>query len=193
MTRSCFAFARALASARAGAFASAPVVIATLLAGCASAPTTPPARPEVPAALRPAAGETLFLEALATGVQIYECTTKPDEAATYVWIFRSPEASLADAAGKRLGKHYAGPTWESLHGSTVVGEVKARDPGPDKQAIPWLLLTAKSTTGSGEFAQTKSIQRVQTVGGAAPSQPCSVANATQLARVPYKATYYFYR
>jgi hypothetical protein len=98
-----------------------------------------------------------------------------------------------DAAGKRLGKHYAGPTWESLDGSTVVGEVKARDPGPDPQAIPWLLLTAKSTTGTGVFAQTKSIQRVQTAGGAAPSQPCSVANATQLARVPYTAKYYFYR
>jgi hypothetical protein len=33
----------------------------------------------------------------------------------------------------------------------------------------------------------------QTAGGAAPSQPCSVANATQLARVPYTARYYFYR
>jgi hypothetical protein len=188
MTRSRFTFA--------GPLASAPMLIAALLAGCASAPSTaptPPAPPEVPAALRPAAGETLFLEALATGVQIYECTTKPDDAATYVWIFRSPEASLADAAGKRLGKHYAGPTWESLDGSTVVGEVKGRDPGPDPQAIPWLLLTAKSTTGTGVFAQTKSIQRVQTAGGAAPSQPCSVANATQLARVPYTAKYYFYR
>jgi hypothetical protein len=150
MTRSRFTFA--------GPLASAPMLIAALLAGCASAPSTaptPPAPPEVPAALRPAAGETLFLEALATGVQIYECTTKPDDAATYVWIFRSPEASLADAAGKRLGKHYAGPTWESLDGSTVVGEVKARDPGPDPQAIPWLLLTAKLTTGTGVFAQTK--------------------------------------
>jgi len=171
-------------------FAITSVAIAALLAGCASTPLTPP---EVPEALRPAAGETLFLEALATGVQIYECTSKPDDGATYAWIFKSPEATLADAAGKPLGKHYAGPTWESLDGSTVVGEVKARDPGPDKQAIPWLLLSAQSTTGTGVFAQTKSIQRVQTVAGVAPSQPCSVANAAQVARVPYTAKYYFYR
>ena len=173
--------------------ASAPMAVAALLVGCASGPATPLVAPEVPAALRPATGETLFLEALATGVQIYECAPKPDDASTYVWIFKSPEASLADASGKPLGKHYAGPTWESLDGSTVVGEVKARDPGPDKQAIPWLLLSAKSTTGTGVFAQTKSIQRVQTVAGVAPSQPCSVANAAQLARVPYTAKYYFYR
>jgi len=169
------------------------VAILLAAAGCAGTPAPTPTPPNVPPALRPPAGQTLFLEALATGVQIYECAAKADAPATFEWAFRAPEASLADRAGRPLGKHYAGPTWESLDGSSAVGEVKARDPGPDTTAIPWLLLAAKATNGAGVFAQTKSVQRLQTVGGLAPSMPCGAANAKQVVRVPYTATYYFYR
>jgi hypothetical protein len=149
--------------------------------------------PDVPAQLRAPADQSVFIEALATGVQIYECAAKPDQPATFEWAFRAPEAALADRSGHSIGKHYAGPTWESVDGSTVVGEAKSRDPGPTQSAIPWLLLTSKSTTGAGIFSQANSIQRVQTVGGVAPSEACSALNAKQIARVPYTATYYFYR
>src|SRR6267142_5077695 len=155
-----------------------------------SGPAT--ALPDVPATLHPPAGQVVYLEALATGVQIYECVSKSDKPSTYEWAFRAPEAALADRSGRSLGKHYAGPTWESVDGSTVVGEVKARDPGPNPSAIPWLLLGAKTTTGGGTFGQAKSIQRVQTVGGVAPSGPCNATTAKQVARVPYTASYYFY-
>jgi hypothetical protein len=160
-----------------------------ILTGCAT--TQPIAPPDVPAALRPPAGQSLYVGALATGVQIYECSQKPDSA--YEWAFKAPEASLADRSGHALGKHYAGPTWESSDGSTVVGEVKAKDSGPTPSAIPWLLLTAKANTGSGTFAAAKSIQRVGTAGGLAPAEPCTGANLKQVVRVPYTATYYFYR
>ena len=160
-----------------------------ILAACATTQPLPPA--DVPAALRPPAGQSLYLEALATGVQIYECSQKPDSA--YEWVFKAPEASLADLSGHSLGKHYAGPTWESNDGSTVVGEVKAKAPGPKPSAIPWLLLTAKANTGSGILAEAKSIQRLATDGGLAPAEACTVANLNQVARVPYTATYYFYR
>jgi Protein of unknown function (DUF3455) len=159
--------------------------------GCVSGPTVVP--PDVPANLRPPAGQVAFLETLATGVQIYECAPKADQPSVYEWAFRAPEAALADRSGRSIGKHYAGPTWESADGSSVVGEVKARDPGPNASAIPWLLLGAKSTAGTGLFSATKTIQRVQTAGGVAPSEPCSASNAKQVARVPYTATYYFYR
>ena len=43
------------------------------------------------------------------------------------------------------------------------------------------------------LTQTASIQRVATAGGLAPTDACSAANANQFARVPYTATYYFYR
>jgi hypothetical protein len=160
----------------------------TLLAaaGCATAQ-------QIPQTLQAPAGEELFLEARAAGVQVYECGAKPGDAAAYVWNFRAPEASLADAGGRPIGKHYAGPTWEALDGSRVVADVKARDAGPDAAAIPWLLLSVKSTAGSGTFEGTRSIQRVRTVGGIAPATPCGAANAKEVARVPYTATYNFYR
>ncbi len=151
------------------------------------------ALPDVPATLHPPGGQVVYLEALATGVQIYECVSKPDAPSAYEWAFRAPEAALVDRSGRSLGKHYAGPMWESVDGSTVVGEAKARDPGPKQSAIPWLLLSAKATTGGGTFGQAKSIQRLQTVGGVAPSELCSATNAKQMARVPYTASYYFYR
>jgi hypothetical protein len=159
------------------------------LAGCAT--SQPMRAPEVPGALQPAHGQNLHLEALATGVQVYECSVKSD--ATYAWVFKAPEATLTSRSGKPLGTHYAGPTWQSEDGSTVVAEVTGRDPGPNPSAIPWLLLAAKSNGGSGTFAATKSIQRVRTAGGVAPTEPCSGANLKQVARVPYTATYYFYR
>jgi len=159
--------------------------------GCASGPAV--TAPEVPANLRPPAGQVLFLEALAAGVQIYECASKPDQPSSYEWTFRAPEASLTDPAGRHIGNHFAGPTWASTDGSSVIGEVKARDPGPDPSAIPWLLLSAKSITGAGVLSKTTNVQRVKTVGGVAPVEPCGATNAKQVARVPYTATYYFYR
>jgi len=165
-----------------------PLFAVVLLAACAGQPVTPP---DVPPGLRPPAGQVPYLEALATGVQIYECSRKGD--AAFEWAFKAPEAALADRSGNSLGKHYAGPTWESTDGSAVVGEVKARDPGPTASAIPWLLLSAKSNTGSGTFSSAKSIQRVATAGGIAPAAPCTASNLKEVARVPYTATYYFYR
>jgi len=160
-----------------------------LISGCARQPSL--SEPEVPATLRAPQNQTLVLEALATGVQIYECSQKADSA--YEWTFKAPEATLASRTGQNIGKHYAGPTWESPDGSAVVGELKARDPGPDVSAIPWLLLSGKTSTGSGTFATIKSIQRLDTKGGVAPGQPCTDNNLKQIVRVPYTATYYFYR
>jgi len=145
----------------------------------------------VPQSLWPQAGQTLQLSAHATGVQIYECRPGKDPA-RLEWVFKAPEADLFDAAGKRIGKHYAGPTWESIDGSKVVAEVKARDDGPDLSAIPWLLLSAKTASGNGVFSGTASIQRVQTVGGKPPAGGCTQAQAGQELRVPYSATYNFY-
>jgi hypothetical protein len=132
------------------------------------------------------------LEVAASGVQVYQCDASKNDPTKFEWIFKAPVADLFDAGGKKIGTHYAGPTWESIDGSKVVGEVTARDNGPDANAIPWLLLSAKSTSGTGVFSRTKSIQRVQTVGGKAPAVGCDKAQAGQEARMAYKATYYFY-
>src|SRR6266700_8281861 len=138
-----------------------------LLAGCASAQIRMNA--VVPENLKVPSTQTLSVVAQATGVQIYECAASKTDPTRFEWAFKAPEAQLVDNAGKSIGKHYAGPTWESNDGSKAVGEVKARDDGPDVNAIPWLLLSAKSTSGVGILGRTASVQRVQTVGGKAPA------------------------
>src|SRR5260370_12582392 len=144
--------------------------------------------PAVLGSLRPAAGRFVTVGALASGVQIYECLPKPAEPSTYEWAFRAPEAALVDRSGRSLGKHYAGPTWESVDGSKVVGESKARDPGPNPSAIPWLLLGAKATMGEGTLGHAKTVHRLQTVGGLAPPEPCSAPNANPPPPAPPPST-----
>jgi len=152
-----------------------------------------PSPPDVPGVLKVPADQEVFLEALANGAQVYECIPKSGQAGAFEWTFRAPEAALTSRFGSDLGKHYAGPTWEAPDGSRVLGEVKERAPASDPGAIPWLLLNAKSTFGKGVFTQTRSVQRVATKGGITPTESCSAANANQFVRVPYTATYYFYR
>ena len=164
--------------------------VVSLLIVCASSLAVSP--PEAPEALRPPADQVLALEANATGVQIYKCGANKDQPERFEWALKAPEAELSDKTGRKIGKHYAGPTWESTDGSTVVGAVKARADSPDPSAIPWLLLSAKSNSGTGVFSQIKSIQRLQTVEGKPPSAPCGRDNAQQVVRVPYRAVYYFY-
>ncbi len=165
------------------------IPIAVMIAGCADTPLLAPA--SVPASIQTPPGVGAYLKTYANGVQIYECSRKNDS--TYEWAFKSPQATLSDSSGHVLGKHYAGPTWEANDGSSVVGETKARDPGPNPTAIPWLLLTPKSQSGSGTFADTKFVQRLATVGGIAPAQGCSETTLKQQVQVPYTAAYVFYR
>lgn len=145
----------------------------------------------VPESLKAPADQVLAFEFQATGVQIYECRARKDDPTQFEWIFKAPLADLFDASGQFVGKHYGGPTWEGADGSRVVGEVKAKDTSHSKGSIPWLLLSAKTTSGKGLFSPVKSIQRLNTVGGAAPSS-ASRAQAGQEVRVPYSATYAFY-
>jgi len=166
------------------------VAAALLLAGCArQAPmvTTP-----IPAALAAPANQKLVLEARAEGVQIYRCKQSAADPSRYEWAFEAPEAELFDAGGTSVAKHYAGPTWEGRDGSKVVGEVRAHVDAPQPGAIPWLLLAAKSNAGSGTFATVKSIQRVNTEGGAAPVGGCPPEMAGQAVRMPYKGVYRFF-
>ena len=148
--------------------------------------------PAIPDSLKVPANQEMVLEAHAVGYQVYSCTAKKD-ASGYEWTLKGPEADLFDGAGKKIGKHYAGPTWESVDGSVVVGEMKARADAPDAKDIPWLLISAKSTTGRGKLGAVTYVQRVATVGGKAPAEGCDQAHAYAESRVSYSATYNFYR
>jgi len=166
-------------------------LLVLLVGGCASL-QPPPARVNVPEKLTPGAGESLAMIVSARGVQIYECRARKDRAGAYEWVFVAPEADLFDGHGGRIGRHYAGPHWESTDGSKVLGTVKERADAPVADSIPWLLLAAKSVGPEGAFSRVTSIQRVNTAGGAAPKAGCSQAAAGALARIAYTADYYFF-
>ena len=53
------------------------------------------------------------------GAQIYECKAGAD--GKLAWAFREPNAALL-LDGKTVGRHYAGPNWEHIDSSAVVGK-----------------------------------------------------------------------
>jgi hypothetical protein len=164
-----------------------------LVAACSGMQTSSTRAVNVPDQLRPEQKESLAMIVAAKGVQIYECKAKADQAGGYGWAFVAPEADLFNGNGQKIGRHYAGPHWESTDGSKVVGRVKDSAAAPRADAIPWLLLATKSVSLQGSFSDTTSIQRVNTVGGIAPRSGCSQYSVGTTARVPYMADYYFLR
>jgi hypothetical protein len=131
------------------------------------------------------AGHKVAFYAHAEGVQIYGWNGT-------AWVFVGPEAVLYAGAEANdvVGIHYVGPTWESNSGSYVVGSVLERCT-PNPAAIPWLLLKGAESVGPGIFEGVTYIQRVNTVGGPAPTVPGDFEG--DVARVPYTADYFFYR
>ncbi|MFO1087067.1 MAG: DUF3455 domain-containing protein [Reyranellaceae bacterium] len=171
---------------------------ATAMAMAAPAPTLPG---DIPAALRPATGETLAATLPAKGVQIYECRVLgPPRTPSHIgaeprfaWKFVAPEADLFDGDGEQIGVHGAGPYWQAVDGSRLIGEIKARIDAPTARAIPWLLLAVTSATGpAGRFSRVTSIQRIDTNGGTAPVEACTPEFTGVRVRMPYSATYRFF-
>jgi hypothetical protein len=121
----------------------------------------------------------------AKGVQIYSWSGMS-------WTPVGPSAVLYASANFQgvVGTHSFGPTWESNSGSKVVATVLKRCTA-DPNAIQWLLLGATSAEGPGIFARTKYIQRINTVGGLAPTEPGTVVGEQR--SVPYTTEYVFYR
>jgi len=145
-----------------------------------------PAAAEVPDAIA-ASGEIPVTSVHAVGAQVYECQYNP--AGKLVWQFREPVATLL-IAGKTIGRHYAGPTWEMSDGSAVSAKMLARAPGATANDIPLLKLEVTARHGSGKLGNVTTIQRLNTQGGNADAA-CDSSGA--LLSVPYTADYVFYR
>jgi hypothetical protein len=141
---------------------------------------------QVPDAIA-APGEILVTTIHAEGAQIYEC--KADSAGKTVWQFREPVATLL-IDGETVGRHYAGPSWELVDGSKVVGKVAGLAPGATAKDIPLLKLDATSQGGAGKLAGITTIQRLNTKGGTAEG-PCDAAGTFM--SVPYSADYTFFK
>src|SRR5436853_6174137 len=119
------------------------------------------ARAQAPAAIA-APGETVLATLHAEGAQVYECKAGAD--GKLAWAFREPIATLL-LEGKTIGRHYAGPNWEHLDGSAVVGKVSGNAPGATPKDIPLLKLDVVASRGNGTLSGVATVQRINTQGG----------------------------
>jgi len=177
---------------RTGSVGNALVALAGLAISACAVDRAAPAS-GVPDKLAPSTQASLAMLAKARGVQIYQCRQAADGSNTYEWAFVAPEADLFDARGDKIGRHFAGPAWESRDGSRIVGTVQARNDAPTADAIPWLLLATKATGPEGAFSKVTQVQRLNTAGGNAPSTGCAASADGMTVRVPYAADYYFWK
>jgi hypothetical protein len=168
--------------------------------------------PPVPGTLNPPEGNEAFLIGHAFGSQDYVCAAS---GAGVAFVLTTPEAVLFDNPGRRIINHFfsANPfesgtvraTWQSTRNSSAfwgkLDHAATSDSDPDfvaKDAIAWLLLSRAGTLeGSGngaDLAAATFVQRVNTVGGLAPSTGCtSPVDLRNVAIVPYEADYVFFR
>lgn len=167
--------------------------------------------PSVPGTLKPLDGNEAFLIAHAFGSQDYVCAASGSGVA---FVLTTPEAVLFNNPAHRVINHFFSvnpneggtirATWQSTWNSSGFwGKVDATatfatDPdfvAPD--AIAWVLLSRAGVlegSGNGDnLAVTSFVQRVNTVGGLAPSVGCnSLDDLGTKAFVPYEADYVFF-
>src|SRR6516162_4771727 len=138
--------------ARGRAFAGYALSLVTglLVAGNAAA--------QMPAAIA-APDEATVVTLHAEGAQTYECKAGSD--GKLAWTFREPIATLL-LDGKTVGRHYAGPNWEHVDSSAVVGKAVANVAGKTPSDIPWLKLDVTAHRGSGLLSGVTTVQRINT-------------------------------
>jgi hypothetical protein len=159
-------------------------VLALLL--LSGSPMSASAQTPLPDAIA-APGETVVLTLHAEGAQVYECKAGADGKLS--WAFREPIATLL-LDGKTVGRHYAGPNWEHIDGSAVVGKAVGNAPGATPKDIPWLKLEVTSHRGSGILSAVTTVQRINTQGGKLDG---GCDGAGNFLSAPYSADYVFLR
>ena len=152
-------------------------------------------RPTVATAIQVTDSAVLVAAYAAEGTQTYTCQmTGTGDTATYAWSTASvPSANLYDSTCALAATHYAGPHWKSTDGSIILGTKVRSSASSTAASIPQLLLSAVVDAGStGILTPVTAVQRLNTVGGIAPSAGCDADHVNGTVAVPYTATYYFY-
>jgi hypothetical protein len=168
--------------------APAPVAPAAAEQAAAQADGFVGGRLSVPDTLVPPAGNVLDSVFKARGVQIYGCTDGK-------WTLTEPAATLTgitlNPVRRASALHYRGPSWQSdTDGSLVEGMSPVSAPSATPNSIPQLLITAKTTRGTGVFGGVTFVQRLATVGGVAPASACTAGQTTA---VEYRSVYRFFK
>ncbi|MEO8938330.1 MAG: DUF3455 domain-containing protein [Burkholderiaceae bacterium] len=167
------------------------VFTATVLTACSAVTTS--SAPTVPAAIAVPAGNALAFTLKGSGLLNYECRAKADAPGTFDWVLASPDAVLKDKNDALVGKYYGGPTWEHADGSKVTGKQLAVAPAPAAGNIPWQLVQATPSSGPMTMNGISYVQRINTVAGVAPAEPCTASVVASKKQVRYSADYLFYK
>jgi hypothetical protein len=174
--------------------------------------------PRVPGILEVEDGNRAFLIGHGVGTQNYVCVPSATSASGFAFSLFTPQATLLDDAGDQLITHFFSPngdphvgppeagtirvTWEdSRDTSRVWGFVLQQSTDEyfvRQDSVAWLLVQASGVaagpTGGDRLTKTTFIQRVNTVGGLAPTTGCSTfEDLGRKAFVPYSADYVFYK
>ena len=166
--------------------------LALLASACATTPAPMMVdNMTLPESVRVPAGISQKMWAVGRGELTYECREKKDMAGAHEWAFVGPMATLYGADKKAVGKYYAGPTWEATDGSRITGKQLAVSPASPGN-IPLQLVKAEPAMGIGAMQGVAYVQRLNTRGGVAPSEPCGTAMKGQRQQVSYAADYVFY-
>jgi len=166
--------------------------LALLLCACADSPTVrfPDATPP---SVVPPVGEVPYFAAIRYGGANYVCAVSTDDSSVYQWRLLSEDQNLTDESWTAYhGRVLAGPIWEAQDQSTVRGQLIATAGQDDRYGRwPWQLFRAVSTTGSGRFGMTTSIQHTGTCD--LPSLTCSPRLSGQEERASCAGRYRFFR
>ena len=161
--------------------------------------------PNVPPSLEVPAENTPFREGAAIGTQDYICLPS---SSGFAWTFFGPEATLFDKRDQQIITHFLSPnpfengtpraTWQDSEDSSKIWGLTVASQTVQPDAIPSLLLRVvgakNGPTGGSKLSATTFVQRVNTVGGVAPSTGCTTSqDVGQIALVPYSADYFFYQ
>ena len=176
------------------------------MASGAEAQTVTP--PPVPATIQLPEPARAFLLGRGVGTQNYEC--QPVQSLGRVnWVLFTPQATLFDDLKDQLITHFFSPnpqednlpirvTWQDSKDTSIVWGKVIASATVDPNAIAWLTVQATGTQvgpfGGTTLSDTTFIQRLNTVGGLAPTTGCEVPTDIGRKRfVPYTADYFFFK
>ena len=143
--------------------------------------------PSVPPRLQVGSAEVPAFALRAEGFHVYEC--RPGFDGRLAWVFVNPDAVLSDGTST-VATQTQSNVWQASDDRSVVYGVTRSVAAAGPTNLPWTLLAAQSDDSGGRFSGVTSVQRVNTVGGVAPTGDCTAGDES---RVPFRADFYFYK
>jgi hypothetical protein len=188
------------------------IVAATALVGASPADSERVRVPPMPDDLQVDEGNRLYFIGHAFGTQNYICLPSATAPTGVAWTLFGPQANLFTDHDRQVMTHFLSPnpdeagvlraTWQDSDDTRAVWAraiATSSDPNyVEAGAIPWLKLevmgSERGPRGGRAVSATTFIQRLNTTGGVAPAEGCTVpANVGVRSFVPYTADYFFYK